>query len=61
MGFSFKLTRKGKRYRPEPSVNSGTCVDEVSEACLDDGSENSRPSSRIRKSEVTSLKLKKSL
>ncbi|XP_044500221.1 protein PHYTOCHROME-DEPENDENT LATE-FLOWERING-like [Mangifera indica] len=51
MGFSFKLTRKGKRYRPEPSVNSGTCVDEVSEACLDDGSENSRPSSRIRKSE----------
>lgn len=61
MGFSFKLTTKRKRYRPEPAVKSGNCINQVSEACIGDVSENSRQSSRTRKPEVTLLKLKESL
>ncbi|XP_031275450.1 protein PHYTOCHROME-DEPENDENT LATE-FLOWERING-like [Pistacia vera] len=51
MGFSFKLTTKGKRYRPEPSVESETCTTKVSEACIDDVSENSRQRARTLKPE----------
>lgn len=61
MGFSFKLTTKRKRYRPEPDVKSGNCTNQVSEACIGDVSENSRQTSRTRKPEVTLLKLKESL
>ncbi|KAJ0096396.1 hypothetical protein Patl1_29055 [Pistacia atlantica] len=51
MGFSFKLTTKGKRYRPEPSVESETCTTKVSEACIDDVLENSRQRARTLKPE----------